>query len=199
MKRQWKRAAAFFLSICLLFSVMPVTASAAVSDDVRISISDMTTEYMANPIGIETDSVHFGWKLESNGIGTKQTAYQIQVTESGTSKAVWDSGKVENDKSVGISYGGEALAEGTAYDWTVKVWTETGSEVQSGTASFETGVTNQQAWKNAAFIRMNKSSAAPVFRTEAGWQGRICKTLYYGDWCISGICKWKPGRCAGRR
>ena len=109
MKQQWKRAAAFFLSICLLFSVMPVTASAAVSDDVRISISDMTTEYMANPIGIETDSVHFGWKLESNGIGTKQTAYQIQVTESGTSKAVWDSGKVENDKSVGISYGGEAL------------------------------------------------------------------------------------------
>ena len=61
MKQQWKRAAAFFLSICLLFSVMPVTASAAVSDDVRISISDMTTEYMANPIGIETDSVHFGW------------------------------------------------------------------------------------------------------------------------------------------
>ena len=34
MKQQWKRAAAFFLSICLLFSVMPVTASAAVSDDV---------------------------------------------------------------------------------------------------------------------------------------------------------------------
>ena len=31
MKQQWKRAAAFFLSICLLFSVMPVTASAAVS------------------------------------------------------------------------------------------------------------------------------------------------------------------------
>ncbi|MCU6687080.1 family 78 glycoside hydrolase catalytic domain [Dorea acetigenes] len=179
MKQQWKRAAAFFLSICLLFSVMPVTASAAVSDDVRISISDMTTEYMANPIGIETDSVHFGWKLESNGIGTKQTAYQIQVTESGTSKAVWDSGKVENDKSVGISYGGEALAEGTAYDWTVKVWTETGSEVQSGTASFETGVTNQQAWKNAAFIRMNKSSAAPVFRTEQKLDGKVESARLY--------------------
>lgn len=180
MKRQWRKVAGLFLSVCLLFSILPAGAQAAKSAGLQMSISDMTTEYLKDPVGIDTNSVHFSWKLESNGIGTQQMAYQIQVTKAGNSKTtVWDSGKVESDQSVGIPYAGDSLEEGTAYSWNVKIWTETGTEVKSESASFETGVTNQQEWKNAEFIRLNKSSAAPVFRTEQELTGKVQSARLY--------------------
>lgn len=148
-----------------------------------ISIENLKTEYMTDPIGIETDSVHFSWNLESLLIGAKQAAYQIQVFEKGQdSLQVWDSGKVQSDQSVGIPYEGDELLEGVSYRWTVQVWNENGNMVTSKEAEFETGVTHQKEWTDTEFIRMNKSATAPIFRTEQELSGTVesGKTVHNG-------------------
>lgn len=145
-----------------------------------ISIENLKTEYMTDPIGIETDSVHFSWNLESLLIGAKQAAYQIQVFEKGQdSLQVWDSGKVQSDQSVGIPYEGDELLEGVSYRWTVQVWNENGNMVTSKEAEFETGVTHQKEWTDTEFIRMNKSATAPIFRTEQELSGTVESARLY--------------------
>ncbi|MBO5937777.1 MAG: alpha-L-rhamnosidase N-terminal domain-containing protein, partial [Clostridia bacterium] len=140
-------------------------------------IKNMTTEYLSEPIGIDAEKVHFGWNMTSNVIGEKQTAYQIKVfSEDGN--MVWDSGKTESDKSVGILCPTE-LQEATVYNWDVTVWNEVGDTFKN-TSTFETGVTSSEEWKSAEFIRMNLSRSAPVFRTEKKLQsGNIRKARLY--------------------
>ncbi len=174
-----RRAFTAALSAALIGTMVPSGVLAAgEKKDVTVEIEDLSTEYMQNPVGIEPDSIHFGWKLASNGIGTKQTAYQIQVTDA-EDAVVWDSGKVEDDKSVGIAYAGEALEEGSAYSWKVTVWTEKDKKLTSETGVFETAVTNDQAWKDTKFIRMNRSTAAPIFRTEQKLSGEVQSARLY--------------------
>lgn len=159
---------ALVLSVCLAIGSGSVPAAAEQSAQPQTAITGLTTEYLTNPVGIDGDSVHFAWKMRSGRIGAKQTAYQVVVKQGET--VVWDSGKVEDDRSTGIVCGA-ALEEGVQYQWTVTVWDETGTSY-SESAVFETGVTNQEEWKNAAFIRLNSSQAAPIFRTEQALQDK---------------------------
>ncbi|MGM9552299.1 MAG: family 78 glycoside hydrolase catalytic domain [Clostridia bacterium] len=131
-----------------------------------MKIMDMTVEYQTNPIGIDTDCVRFGWKMVSDKIGSRQTAYEIRVYEKDGDTLVWDSGMIKDSHSVGIKYEGDSLGEATAYKWSVTIWDEMGLSFTSDEAIFETSVTNQKEWKEAKFICMNKSSSAPIFRTE---------------------------------
>lgn len=163
------------MAACLVCTSVSVSAA---PEEAAFSVSGMTTEYLANPVGIETDSVHFGWQMNSKIIGKMQSAYQIQVFRAGEETPVWDSGKVESSDSIGIACGA-ALEEGTAYTWKVTVWDEDGASVTSDMGSFETGVTNQEKWKNAEFIRLNQSSSAPIFRTEQKLQGQVASARLY--------------------
>lgn len=129
----------------------------------KTRVTHLTTNYQTNPIGIETEKIRFAWQMDSTVIGAKQSAYQIKVfAEDGS--AVWDSGKTDSDCSTGIACEGE-IAERSIYRWELTVWDQAGKPY-TGEASFETGVSNQQEWKSAEFICMNKSRLAPVFRTE---------------------------------
>ena len=176
---QVKRLAAAVLAGCLTFSSIPVYAAhPSEYTNGETQITGLTTEYLKNPIGIDTNSIHFGWKMLSSTIGAKQTAYQVIVTAADNSGNVaWDSGKVESDRSTGIVCQG-SLQEGTVYQWEVIVWNEY-NETYSNSASFETGVTNQQEWADAEFIRLNASPIAPIFRTEQDISGKISKARLY--------------------
>lgn len=175
-KEMRRKTAAVLVAACLVCTSFPVSAAG----EAAFSISGMTTQYLENPVGIETDSVHFGWQMNSKVIGKMQSAYQIQVFRSGENEPVWDSGKVERGDSVGIAYGGETpLEEGTKYNWSVTVWDEAGISATSDMGSFETGVDNQDTWKNAEFIRLNQSSSAPIFRTEQALQGEVGSARLY--------------------
>lgn len=164
------------MAACLVCTSISVSAA----EEAAFSVSGMTTEYLQDPVGIEADSVHFGWQMDSGIIGKMQSAYQIQVYRAGNDEPVWDSGKVESRDSVGIPYGGGTpLEEGTAYQWTVTVWDEDGVSVTSDMGTFETGVSNQDTWQNAEFIRLNQSSSAPIFRTEQELQGEVASARLY--------------------
>lgn len=126
-------------------------------------VMGLTTNYQTNPLGIETSNIRFGWQMDSKAIGARQAAYQVRVYGENQS-LVWDSGKVESSASTGIACGG-SIAERGIYRWQVTVWDQAGKTYQAD-ASFETGVSNVQEWKDAEFIRLNKSRLAPAFRTE---------------------------------
>ena len=56
-KEMKKRTAAVLMAACLVCTSFPVSAAG----EAAFSIAGLTTEYLQNPIGVETDSVHFGW------------------------------------------------------------------------------------------------------------------------------------------
>ena len=71
-------------------------------------VTGLTVDGLTNPMGIESERPLFGWRMESDAAGAKQTAYQITVTDpDGT--VMWDSGKVEDAASQNVPYAGDEL------------------------------------------------------------------------------------------
>lgn len=166
--RKTARLLGVVLAGCVAFTSFPVSsvrAAETVAQSVagETKVTGLTTNYQTNPLGIETSNIRFGWQMDAKVIGARQTAYQVRVYGEDQSLA-WDSGKVESSQSTGIACEG-TIAERTAYRWEVTVWDQEGRTYQAG-ASFETGASNVQEWKDAEFIRLNKSRLAPIFRTE---------------------------------
>jgi len=89
----------------------------------------------------------FGWIVNSDLNNTVQTAYQILVSSSleNISKNkgdFWDSGKIESDQSLNITYSGKNLEPNKVYFWKVKTWDNHG--VESGfsiVSQFKTAAT----------------------------------------------------------
>ena len=178
-----KKLAACIVASCLMATVaVPTVANAAGANYsvAQTSIVDTTTNYRENPIGIDMDSLRFGWRMESNLIGQQQAAYEVNLYQADdSSKAIWTTGKVEDGVSTGIVYDGEPLAAATGYHWVVTVWDKDGKSYSSNPAYFETGVTNEQDWNAAEFIQLPVSSAAPIFRTEQDVDGKINSARLY--------------------
>lgn len=99
----------------------------------------------------------FFWKKD-----TMQKKAQILVGTEDDPAACWDSGILETDCSMGISYEGKSLAPETRYQINIKVWDEA-REFAQGKAFFETGMMNCHidAWEGAAWI------GAPEFAVSA--------------------------------
>src|SRR5918995_1442276 len=110
-------------------------------------------EYRLDPLGIDEEIPRLSWALESEGRGQSQSAYRILVARSeGDLKAeenlLWDSGRVESGRSVGVEYEGEALRSRSRCLWKVRVWDEAGNpSPYGGPAVFETGLLERSDWK----------------------------------------------------
>jgi len=75
----------------------------------------------------------FGWILCSEKKNTMQTGYRLMVASSMENIQndigdMWDSEKIESEKSVNIRYSGEPLEPNTVYFWKVKTWDNHGTE-----------------------------------------------------------------------
>ena len=57
-------------------------------EDKSVYVYDLTTEDLINPVGIDTSTPYFGWKMNSNLVGKKQTAYEIVVNDKVVSNLV---------------------------------------------------------------------------------------------------------------
>lgn len=118
----------------------------------QTEITNLKTNYIRNPIGVDDESILFSWQMNSEEQDKSQSAYRITVYECNQGNreqddaiaseiCVWDSGKVESSLSVAISYEGEQLKSQTGYEWSVDVWDEEGSRcVSTETGYFETGL-----------------------------------------------------------
>lgn len=118
----------------------------------QTEITNLKTNYIRNPIGVDDESILFSWQMNSEEQGKSQSAYRIAVYECDQGNreqddaiaseiCVWDSGKVESSLSVAVPYEGEQLKPQTGYEWSVDVWDEEGSRcVSAETGYFETGL-----------------------------------------------------------
>ena len=125
----------------LALPLLAVTRSST-AEPVELRVDDLKT-----PLGIDNISPHFSWQLKDPARGAKQTAYQIQVasraellaTVSGKAD-LWDSGRIESDKSLNVHYAGPSLLPSTRYFWRVKLWDVSGKPYPASPVTWwETG------------------------------------------------------------
>ncbi|HEY1199888.1 MAG TPA: hypothetical protein VGE79_02855, partial [Niastella sp.] len=68
----------------------------------QVTLQQLRTENLVNPIGIDVTTPRFSWQLAGNQRGIMQTAFEIKVTAGNS--AVWNSGKVSSDQSIQVPY-----------------------------------------------------------------------------------------------
>lgn len=129
----------------------------------QVTIKNLRCEMLTNPLGIDATQPRFSWQLESNERSVTQISYQIIISSSEQKLKindgdVWNSGIINDSKSLLISYGGKKLQSATKYFWKVKVITNKGAANEEETAFFSTGLLNIQDWK-AKWIGYDKASA----------------------------------------
>jgi len=119
----------------------------------ELALTDLRCEYLVDPLGIDTPRPRLSWMLASNRRGERQTAYQVLVAQSRERLAanegdLWDSGKVESDQSVHVTYDGVELSSHTQCYWKVRVWDKTSrASGWSAPARWSMGLLEPADWK----------------------------------------------------
>ncbi len=106
-------------------------------------ISHLTCEYHIDPLGIDVLRPRLSWQMQSDRRGARQVACRILAAASEESLKedaglLWDSGRMESDQSIHVPYEGPALASGRRVYWKVRVWDESGIEMESPIAWWTT-------------------------------------------------------------
>ncbi len=104
-------------------------ASSVSASSTPFSVADLHCEDLVDPLGIETATPRFSWRMLSSAQGAAQGAYQVLcATKSGlleSGKAdLWDTGKVASDSSRFVTYAGKEIKRGMPCYWAVRIWNE---------------------------------------------------------------------------
>ena len=117
----------------------------------KLSVYDLSCEHKINPIGIDAMQPRLTWKIKSPERNTIQSAYSIRVAtdKNFSSKTLtWESGKLNSDESVLITYSGKPLLSGKRYYWQVRVWDNHNNQsAWSESAFWEMGLLKPEDWK----------------------------------------------------
>ena len=144
-----------------------------------LHISDLTVEYRTNPLGMDDIQPRFSWKLRCDRFETRQTAYRVTVSNG---SLLWDSGKVESDRSILVEYLGPAFEPRTQYTWNVTVWSNHGETAQS-TGHFETGLLGGAFFReHAQWITHGinaEETASPIFTKKFSVSKPVAKARLY--------------------
>ena len=124
-------------------------------------------EYRVDPLGIDVRSPRLSWALESEERNQTQSAYRILVARNeedleAEENLLWDSGRVESRRTIGVEYEGEALRSGSPCMWKVRVWDGAGdASPYSPPAVFETGLLERSDWEGT-WISAGKGPAGDM-------------------------------------
>ena len=145
-----KQITVFFLFLMLTCMYSPCHA--------KITAGHLTCEYYTKPVAIDHQIPKLGWIIQSDEYGITQSAYRIMVADdigllAGDSGNIWDSGKIDSDRSIQVPYGGQPLGSGKKYYWKVKVWDQSGREsAWSEISSWQMGLLHPEDWSGARWI-----------------------------------------------
>ena len=126
--------------------------------------TNLTCEYLVDPLGVDTMHPRLSWMLGSSQRGECQTGYQIlvarEVSRLRPGKAdVWDSGRIASDQSVLVPYAGSTLPAGGRYFWTVRTWDSRSAASPWATpAVWEMGMLKPADWQPAQWIELAKDT-----------------------------------------
>jgi hypothetical protein len=93
------------------------------ADDLKIE--RLRCEYLENPLGIDDPNPRLSWILTSDIRGSEANAYQILVASrkellEQNQGDLWDSGKIESNRSIHVAYAGKPLESQTFCFWKVR-------------------------------------------------------------------------------
>ncbi len=135
-----------FSRVIRILSVLSLCGFPSLSIAASIQVRGLSCEHTPEPMGIETSTPRFSWKLDSANNGEAQTARQILVSGSPELLAadkgdVWDSGWQQGSGSRLIPYAGPPLSPLQGYWWKVRIKDSAGEISQwSAPARFATGL-----------------------------------------------------------
>lgn len=127
-----------------------------------VTVTNLRCAYRTNPIGVQTAEPVLSWQLESKQRNVLQKGYQILIADSPETLkqgkgTIWDSGKINSETSIQVSYQGKALEATKTYYWKVRVWdTKNNESPWSETASWQMGLLTKTDWKGANWIAYEK-------------------------------------------
>lgn len=142
-----------------------------------MKIRDLKIEYRKNPIGLDEVNPRFSWKIESNEKDVVQDAYEIKVYKN--SELVWNTNKVESDKSILIKYEGKNIEPSTIYMVNITVWDNKGnkSEIKG---NFESGLLNGNNFKGKWITHtLGEVEACPVFEKKFKADKKVLRARIY--------------------
>ncbi len=152
----------------------------------------LKTEYLINPVGIDSAAPWLYWNCEG---GKKQTAWQI-IAADHRDRMLWDSGRVESS-SMRVRWGGKPIPPGTRVLWKIRLWDEDRNPGDWQEAILETGIHRWAAKWITGNYRVNKKTRYPVdcFRKHFSVSGFQKARLYI---TACGLYEaWLNGRRAG--
>ncbi len=114
----------------------------------------LKVNYIKHPLGIDV-TPEFSWEIRDLERNAVQSAYEVMVAadedaleqEKGI---LWDSRKVESDRTFSIRYEGKNLEPASRYYWKVRTWDGKGNiSPWSEPGWFETGLFSETDWKGS--------------------------------------------------
>lgn len=139
---------------CLFWRVwfFVVLGACAVAARADVGVSSLRVEGQVRPLGVETEQPRFSWVISSDRNDVVQKWYRIIVASSPENLAggkgdLWDSGKVQSDSSVLVTYKGKPLPYNSRMWWKVRVGTNKGDSEWSEAAEFGTGMRGESHWR----------------------------------------------------
>ena len=153
----------------LVYLLIAALACSGCADE-DSNIYDLQCDYMCNPLGIDSRTPHFSWKIapQAGVAGFRQSGYRILVATSpdklDVGKAdVWDSQEVASPQSHLIPFGGK-LESSADYYWRVVVFAPfKDGKAESPVARFSTGIFDQNEWKGEWLKHPTAPSAKHVW------------------------------------
>ncbi|MET0896730.1 MAG: family 78 glycoside hydrolase catalytic domain, partial [Mycobacterium sp.] len=150
---------------------------------------DLRIDTRTDPLGIDGDHPRLTWRHPVGG--ARPGGYAVQVsTDPGFGRLVWDTGRLDDDQSLGVDYAGADLDSRRRYWWRVGAWEDAGEGAAwSAPSTFETAILDPSWWRaqwitgpaprnkndhRALYLQTAVDLSAPVVRGRAyvsalGW------------------------------
>lgn len=148
-----------------LFSFLNILASAQ-----SVQIYDLSCEYLVNPLGIDSESPRFRWRINLVSQTAKAVSWQLMLSKDSAALAegrsvLWGT-TMRTDAAQSAVYDGPALEPFTRYFWRVHIIDESGLSCLSPVNWFETGFMQRAPWHGQWISDANNIhvKAAPLFR-----------------------------------
>lgn len=146
--------------------------------------ADLRCQYTVDPLGIDIPDPRLFWIVESPERGQRQTAYQVLVASSTHLLAqntgdLWDTGKMDSDRTTHIHYAGKALASAQQVFWKVRVWDKDGQpSAWSPPATWTMGLLRPSDWQ-AKWICAPAATETLLLRKEFNVRPGLVRALAF--------------------
>lgn len=139
--------------LACLAAVAAWPSATAAAGDTPLRVTDLRCEYLADPLAIDERAPRLSWRLESPARGERQRAYRVLVASTPQLLArgkgdLWDTGRQEGERNVGVVYDGVPLESRERAFWKVMAWDQHGKPSRwSPPAAWGMGLLLKDDWQ----------------------------------------------------